>query len=328
MLKRLYNAALAGLVLSLAPLSAQAQDTLRAITAFPKGLAFSQSFLGFVDMVNQRGEGVVKIEYIGGPEAVPQNQQTDALRRGIVDMQYGPASFNLGRMPEADAWVGSTVTAMEARENGGFALMQQAFRDRLGVELIAHIDTGVQFHIYLIDEPPLTDDGFLDLTGLQVRSQPIYRAFFEALGAVAVSVNVPDVYTGLERNTFDGAGWPIIGIRDLNWDRFLRYRVDPGFFQTDLGIAVNPDAWAALSDEARAIIEEVAVEYEQISYDAFQKEIAATDAAVREAGMKVIELDGETRARFLDLAYDSAWLRMKEAGSPILEELRDAYYHR
>ncbi|MGY6535466.1 MAG: TRAP transporter substrate-binding protein DctP [Pararhodobacter sp.] len=328
MLKSLPKAAIAGLVLGLAPLSAQAQETLRAVTAFPQALAFAQSFLGFVEMVNERGEGVVRIEYVGGPEAVPQMQQMDALRRGVVDMQYGPASFHLGRMPEGDAWTGSTVTAAQARENGGFELMQQAFRDRLGVELLAHIDTGVQFHIYLTREPQRNEDGSVNLDGLQIRSAPIYNAFFEALGAVPITVPVPDVYTGLERNTFDGAGWPIIGIRDLNWDRFLRYRIDPGFFQTDLAISVNPAAWAQLSDEARAIITEVAAEYEQISYDHFQEEIAATDAAVREAGMTVIELEGEARTRFLDMAYDSAWGRMAEAGTPMLDALREAYYDR
>lgn len=329
-MKRLFRKTLlAGLALSLAPAFANAaEQTLRAITAFPSTLAFAQSFQGFVERVNEKGKGVVKIEYIGGPEAIPQNQQIDALRRGVVDMQYGPASFYLGRMPEADAWVGSTVTAQEARRNGGFKLMQQAFREKLGVDLLAHIDTGIAFHIYLINEPKRTADGGVDLKGQQIRSQPIYRAFFEQLGAVPVSVNVPDVYTGLERKTFDGAGWPIIGIRDLNWDRFLRYRIDPGFFQTDLGIAVNPAAWQRLSPEARKIIEDVAVAYEQESYQAFQKQIQETDAAVRANGMTVITLEGEAREKFLDQAYNSVWERMKASGTPLYEPLRKAYYNR
>ncbi|RBI85825.1 C4-dicarboxylate ABC transporter substrate-binding protein [Rhodosalinus halophilus] len=324
-----FRIAAAAAALALAPAVAAAQEqTLRAITAFPSGLAFSQSFLGFVEMVNERGEGVVQIDYAGGPETVPQNQQIDAVRRGIVDMQYGPASFYLGRMPEADAWVGSTVTAMEARENGGFEVMQQAFSDKLGVELLAHIDSGVQFHIYTLEEPPRDAEGNLDLDGLQIRSQPIYRSFFEELGATPISVNVPDVYTGLERNTFDGAGWPIVGIKDLNWDRFLRYRVDPGFFQTDLAVVVSPDSWEQLSEEARTLLTEVAAEYEKISHDNFQQIVAETDATVREEGMTVIELEGAARERFLDLAYDSAWSRMREAGTEHYDALRDAYYDR
>lgn len=328
-MKRLFQrAALAGLILGALPTLANAADTLRAVTAFPTNLAFAQSFLGFVDEVNKRGEGIVQIDYIGGPEAIPQNQQIDALRRGVVDMQYGPSSFYLGRMPEADAWVGATVTPMEARKNGGFEVMQQAFRDKLGVELIGHTDGGPQFHIYLIDEPKRDANGKVDFSNLQIRSQPIYRAFFEELGAIPISVNVPDVYTGLERKTFDGTGWPIIGIKDLNWDRFLRYRIDPGFFSTDLGISVNPKAWQALSPESRALIEEVAVEWEQRSFDNLQAEIEATDKLVREEGMTVITLDDEQAAEFLDAAYDSAWARMKEAGTPHYDALREAYYDR
>jgi TRAP-type C4-dicarboxylate transport system substrate-binding protein len=327
MKKRYLKAAITAASLVLAPSLSWAEEvTLRAVTAFPSTLAFSQSFLGFVDLVNERGKDIVQIEYIGGPEAVPQNQQIDALRRGVVDMQYGPASFYLGQMPEGDAWVGSNVTAMEARQNGGFGLIQEAFSEKLGVTLLAHIDTGVQFYIYLTEEPKRTADGGVDLNGLQIRSQPIYNAFFESLGATPISVNVPDVYTGLERGTFDGAGWPIIGIKDLNWDRFLRYRIDPGFFQTDLAIALFPQSWEALSDEAKDILTQAAADYEQISYDAFQEEIATTDAKVREEGMTIITLEGDARKNFLDAAYDSAWARMKAAGSDRYDALRDAYY--
>lgn len=305
-----------------------AEEVIRAVTAFPSQLAFSQSFLGFVDMVNERGEGVLRIDYIGGPEAVPQNQQMSAAARGVVDMHYGPASFHLGAMPEADAWVGSTVTAMEARENGGFEVMQEAFAEKLGVHLLAHIDSGVKFHIYTIEEPGRTEDGGIAFDGAQLRSQPIYKSFFEELGAVPISVPVPDVYTGLERNTFDGAGWPIVAIQDLSWDKFLRYRVDPGFFNTDLGIVMNPDKWQSLSAEARQVVQDVAEEYEQISYDHFQEVIAKTDETVREEGMTVISLEGEARRDYLDLAYESAWARMKAAGTDRYEALRDAYYDR
>ncbi|MCR4264594.1 TRAP transporter substrate-binding protein DctP [Nitratireductor sp. ZSWI3] len=307
---------------------ANAEETLRAISAFPQSLAFSQSFKGFVDLVNERGKGIVQINYAGGPEMFPPNQQVDAVRRGVIDMQYGPASYYLGTMPEADAWVGSTVTAAAARENGGFAIMQEAFSKKLGVNLLAHLDTGVKFYIYTINEPRRTEDGGVDLDGLRIRSQPIYNSFFEAMGAIPVSVPVPDVYTGLERNTFDGSGWPIVGIRDLSWDKFLRYRIDPGFFQTDLAVVINPAKWEGLSDEARKVLNEAAAEYEKTSYDNFQSVIEETDKAVREDGMQVVSLEGEAQAKFLDLAYDSAWKRMKDAGSEYYDALRKAYYDR
>lgn len=328
--------ALAGLTAGAATLAmpfvstgARAQEVvLRAVTAFPRTLAFSQSFLGFVEQVNARGRGVVRIDYAGGPEVIPQMQQADAVRRGVIDMQYGPASFYLGRMPEADAWVGSTVTAMQARSNGGFALMQRVFTEKLGVSLLAHLDTGVEFYIYTTKEPKRTANGGVDLGGLKIRSQPIYRSFFEAMGVVPVSVAVPETYTGLERGMFDGAGWPIIGILDLSWDKFLRYRIDPGFFQTDLAVIVNPARLAGLPEAARKVLEDVAVEYEKTSYDNFQTQIKATDEKSRQGGMKVVTLSPEAARAYLDLAYDSAWKRMRDANASFYDELRKAYYTR
>lgn len=321
--------ALAALGLFLSGAVAHADETvIRAISAFPKPLAFSKSFAGFVDLVNKRGAGVVRVDYVGGPEMIPPPQQADAVARGVVDMQYGPATYHLGKLPEADAWVGSTVTAAQARANGGLAIMREAFKEKLGVELIAHLDTGVKFHIYTIGEPKRTSDGGIDLDGMKLRSQPIYKSFFESMGGIPVSVRVPDVYTGLERGTFDGAGWPLVAITDLGWNKFLKYRIDPGFFQTDLTVIMNPKTWDGLSSEARKIITDAAVEYEVTSYDNFQTIIADTDKAVRDGGMTVITLDDAAARAYLDGAYDSAWGRLKASGSPRYDALRKAYYTR
>ena len=116
-LKTVAAGALMGL---LAAVPARAEEVvLKAVTAFPASLDFAQSFQRFVAKANEMGKGVVQIQYMGGPEVVPPPQQAQAVRRGVIDMQYGPGTYYLGDMPEVDAWVGSTVSAMEARKNGG-----------------------------------------------------------------------------------------------------------------------------------------------------------------------------------------------------------------
>lgn len=307
---------------------ASAEEVLRAVTAFPAPVEFSKSFLRFVDKVNDLGEGVVRIDYMGGPEVIPPAQQAQAIRRGVVDMQYGPGTYYLGQVPEVDAWVGSTVTAMEARENGGLEIMREVYRDKLGAYLLAHIDTGITFHVYLTEEPLRNEDGSVDLSGVKLRSQPIYREFFDALGTTSVSVPVPEVYTALERGVVDGIGWPLVAIQDLSWDEFLTHRIDPPFFQTDLVVIMNEDRWGSLSDEAREILTAAAVAYEQESYDYYQQNIADTDRAVREAGMQVVEITGPAAERYLDMAFETAWERLRNSGSPHYDALRATYYDR
>ena len=64
------------------------------------------------------------------------------------------------------------------------------------------------------------------------------------------------------RRSIDATGWTEIGLMDANWDRFLKFRLDPAFFSTDLGILINIQKWNALSPKAKEILTKVAAEHE------------------------------------------------------------------
>ena len=44
---------------------------LRAISAFQEGTTFARPFESFIEKVNASGKGLIKIDYIGGPKAMP-----------------------------------------------------------------------------------------------------------------------------------------------------------------------------------------------------------------------------------------------------------------
>lgn len=312
--------------MGIAPPAAAAETVLRAVSAFPKPVEFTQSFLRFVEKVNAAGKGVVQISVMGGPEVIPATQQADAVRRGVVDMQYGPGTYYLADMPEVDAWVGSNVTPAQARQTGGFKVMQDAYAKKQGTHLLGHFDAGINFYIYLTKEPKRTPDGGVDLTSVKLRSQPIYRELFTALNATSVSIPTAEVYTGLERNVVDGIGWPLVGVLDLSWDRFLKYRIEPGFFQGDLAVIMNPKKWQSLSPQAREVLEKAAVEHETESYDRMKEIGTATDRKAQDAGMKVVTVADPQK--FREQAYETAWARLKASGSPNYDALRKSYYQK
>ncbi|MGI9332290.1 MAG: TRAP transporter substrate-binding protein DctP, partial [Gammaproteobacteria bacterium] len=253
--------------------------------------------------------------------------QGDAVRRGAIEMAYVPGSYYPGVVPETDALVGSNMTPMEQRSSGGTALFNEIHQEKLNAYYLGHIDGGVVFHIYMIDKPALKADGRLDLAGIKLRGAPIYREFFtDFLGATYVQVRVPEVYTALERGTVDGLGWPIVALMDLKWDKHVRHRVDPGFFQTDLGVVVNLDKWRSLSQASREYLQQATIEYEQESYDYFQ-DLQARDAAEMVArGMQVIELDANDATEYQSTASELAWARLKERDATHYEELRAKFY--
>ena len=292
--------------------TAQAEDTLTAVHAFPETLIYTQSFLSFVDKVNEAGEGVVRIEVRGGPEAIGMFQQPDAVRDGIVDMVYTPGSFYAGVVPEKDAMVASNLTAVETRENGGTALMDEIHQEKMGVKYLGWFDSGVCYNLWTRDEPSFDDDGNLEVDGLKLRGNAVYNAFFtNYLGAQVIDLPTGEVYSALQRGVVDATGWTQIGLIDLKWNEFLNYRIEPCFFSTDLGVIVNLESWEGLSDEAREVLQDVAVQHEKDSAETLRAKRDEDFAALEEGGMKVVELEGEARASYLAAAREKTWERMQ-----------------
>ena len=286
--------------------AAFAQDTITAVHAFPESLIYTKSFLEFVDKVNAAGEGVVQIEVRGGPEAIGMFQQPDAVRDGVVDMVYTPGSFYAGALPEKDALVTSNITGAEARANGGIELIDQIHQEKMGVKYLGWFDSGVCYNLWTRDEPTLDADGNLDVSGLKLRGNAVYNAFFtDYLGAQVIDLPTTEVYSALERGVVDATGWTQIGLIDLKWNEFLNYRIEPCFFSTDLGTIVNLEKWNSLSEESRTILQDVAIAHEAESAAKLGAVRDEDFAKLEEAGMKVVTLEGAAADAYLAAATQS-----------------------
>lgn len=320
-----------GIALAIGPVAASAEDKVSAVHAFPEFLVYTKTFLAMVEDINARGKGVVQIEVRGGPEAIGMFQQPAAVRDGVVDMVHTPGSFYGANVPEIDAMVAARVTPMEARANGGAALMDQAHQDRFNVKHLGWIDGGIKFHIYMNSEPKFRDDGILDLTGVKLRDNPIYNAFFTELNATTSSMPATEVYSALEKGVVDSAAWTEIGIPQLKWNEFLKYRVDPTFYNTDIGVIFNMDAWNALSAESQKLIQDVVIEWEAKSYADRQKDVATDAKVLADGGMEFVAHSDEAGEAYRKLADDAAWARMHEriegggAGAEMYKALRKHY---
>lgn len=302
--------------------SAQAEDRLRAIVAYQSQYFYAKTFASFVEKVNEAGKGVVQIQVVGGPEAIPPFEQADAVRTGVVDMLYAPGTYYLGLIPEADAVAASTITPMEARESGAFEILRKPFAAKMNVEILGVIPGGVPFNIFLKEEPAIGPDGVPDLQGVKLRGSPTQRDFLTQVGATFVQIPLPETYTALERGVVDGMATPIVGVMDLGWDKFLKYRIEPGVFQTDNMVYVNLDKWNALTDESKTLLRKVAEEHERESYDFAQEVISAEKAELEKRGMQAIELSPEGAEKYRRIAQDAIWGRLQGNDPTYYEELR------
>src|SRR5476649_261315 len=245
---------LAAIAMSASASVASAQEiTLKGITSFAEKTFYSRGFERFIEKVNADGKGVIQINYIGGPKVMPPFEVGNALKSGVVDIANVTGAFYTNLMPEADAWKLTERPMSEIRKNGGYDYMAKIYEQKLNAILLArHIDNN-PFHIYL--NKPITT---IDLTGLKLRITPVYRDFFQSLGATVVQTAPGEVYTALERGVVDGYGWPITGVFDLGWNEKTKYRVDPGFYSAEVSILINKVVWDKLNDQQKAVLNKAA----------------------------------------------------------------------
>lgn len=317
-----------GAALAVASLGcAAAEATLKVVTVFPRNHTFNIPVFEMLKEVNAKGKGVLQLQYIGGPEAVPPTEQLAALQRGVFDIFIGAASYYDGQVPETGAHNASNKSAMELRKDGALDLLNGAFNKKANAQYLAYLGSGYTFYIFLKEEPKKTDAGGFDLKGLKIRGPSIYRPFYETQGITAVNVQVPEIYSALERGVIEGIGFPLIGIVNLGWHKQLRYRVQPSFWQGDHAIIANLDAWKKLDPKQQAFLRQMTIETERKAHQFFQEESRREEQKIFAAGMKDLQPSPQAAARYAAAAYNSLWEQLgKRLPQSEVAALRKAFY--
>lgn len=307
-----------------APVAAQTV-TLRAVSSFPTPLKTNDMLRDYVKRVNEAAKGKVRIVYVGGPEVVKAPDQAQAVRNGVIDILYNAANYYQGVVPEGDAIIGSGKKPWEVRANGGWKLLQDIHAKKMNTHLLGWVGASFPFYIYLRQEPKFKNDGLLDLSGLKVRTTPIYREFLAALGATPVVIQIPEVYTSLERGLVDGVGFPINTLNVLGWNKHLKYRMEPSFFRGDVVMNVNLKKWNSLPKDVREMMDKLAAEQERIAWDFYTELDKKDDAALRKGGMKVVEQKGEGAKKFTAMSQKVVWDRLAKNAPENAAKLKELF---
>jgi TRAP-type C4-dicarboxylate transport system substrate-binding protein len=301
------------------PALAAAQEvTLRVVSAFPENQHYVKRTVEWMDKVNKEGKGVLQLNFIGGPKAIPTFEVGNAVKTGVVDISLSTGAFYTNLMPEADALKLAEVSAAEQRKNGAHALINKIWGEKANMVYLARVVEFTPFHLYLnkkIDKP--------DLTGLKIRITPVYRDFFQTLGASVMTTAPGEVYTALERGVIDGYGWPIHALFDLNWQEKTKFRVDPGFYNAEVSLTMNLDKWKALPAPARDYLTRQALAYEGQN-DFWKSHNQEETKRQAQAGIQTISFDAATSRTFVEKAKEVGWagvIKASPQNGPQLKKL-------
>ena len=314
-----FIAAVAAAVLAV-PLAASAQEvTLKVVSAFPESSLYVKRLESWIERVNQDGKGTLRLNFIGGPKAIPTFEVGNAVRTGVVDMAMSTGAFYTNVFPESDALKLTQMPIAEQRKTGAYDYINRLWNQKGNMYYLARIVEHQSFHVYLnkkIDKP--------DLTGLKIRVTPVYRDFFTALGATVMQTAPGEVYTALERGVVDGYGWPVGGIFDLNWHERTKFRVDPGFYDAEVSLIVNLDAWNKLSPTQRDFLTRQGLAFEGLNdfWKTYGQEEIKRQA---QAGIQVIRFEGAQAKQYLDRAYEAGWAGILKVSPEHGAKMRDLF---
>ena len=272
------------------------ETTLRLVSAFAENGIYVQRLQTWMTKFNSEGKGVLQINFLGGPKAIPTFEVGNAVKTGVVDMAMSTGAFYTNVMPESDFLKLTQISIAEQRKNGAFEAINAVWNEKANMQYLARMVENQPFHIYLnkkIDKP--------DLNGLKIRITPVYRDFFLELNANVITTPPGEVYSALERGVVDGYGWPIGGIFDLNWQEKTKYRVDPGFYDAEVSILMNLPVFKKLNDAQKTYLNKqlLALEAENTFWAKFTTEEIAKQAKV---GIQTISFDAATSKSFKDKA--------------------------
>ncbi len=299
----------------------QTTIVLKGVTAFPKTHPNNDPVPFFIEEVNKRTQGRLKMEWLGGPEVFASFDQIHALKAGTIDMiLYYPFGYMKSVMPEAEAKGLSQLPEWEERKTGAFELWTEIFEKRVNAKYLGRFHNNITFQVYSNKK----FEKISDFKGTNIRTMPLYIPFIRSLGANPVTLPPTEIYTSMERGVVDGFMWPRWGITGFGLQEVTKFMIEPGVFQMEPATMVNLDRWKKIPKDLQDLVMETMKEYEQIAskraFTLMDQEYKKMD----QAGMKIIKLVPEDGEKFYKLAYDTTWEQILKAAPEYGPKLRKA----
>ncbi len=252
--------------------------------------------------IQERSGGQLKIEIVGGPEAIPSVDQPSAVRSGVFDMILSPPDASL--IPESLCFILSGQTPAQERESGFYDLMAEIY-SKQNVFYLGRAAVDNEFHIMLAKNRV---EKLEDLAGLKLSAFGATLPLIKALGAVPVSVPFHDVFTAMERGVVDGIIDVKTGLKTWGLAAVVKYMVNVPIYGQNLVILVNLDSWNKLPQEHKQMMIDImaGIENNELLELYVKRSKGALKLAV-DKGMQFIELPAADAKRLADLAHEVIW---------------------
>ncbi|KXJ58708.1 MAG: ABC transporter substrate-binding protein [Thalassospira sp. Nap_22] len=243
------------------PAIAQDVREWRMVTTWPKnfpGLGTGANLLA--EYITKASEGRLKVTVFGAGEIVPAFEAIDAVGNGTVEMGHGAPYYWKGKV-DATQYIAAMPFGLNAQEQnawfqwgGGQELADKVYAE-LNCKFFPSGNTGTQMGGWFNKEMNTIDD----YKGLKMRIPGLGGEVVKAAGANVVNLPGGEIPPALQSGAIDATEW-VGPYNDLAFGLYksAKYYYYPGWHEpaTVLDNFINLDAWNALPDDLKAIVEQ------------------------------------------------------------------------
>ena len=296
-----------GIVLALSTLTFQAAFAaspveMKAVAFLPTTTHQTKFFIEFIEDVQKRTQGQLKIKFLGGPEVISSVEQVNALQSGVVQIAMIPPSYYAKRTPAISAkyLVGSIA---EQRKNGFYDILAE-LTEKSDMRFLGEINPSEGMYLFTNF---MVNDPRTDFKGKKIRTVETYDRFIEALGAVGVVVPRMDIYSAMERRVINGFYANAVQILQLGLVEVTKYLVHPLMWPGGVWVNLNLDTWKKLPKDLQKVLLDTMIEKEQKWERLFDRMDREAIGKLKEKGVKEIKFSPEDEKWFVNLALTTEW---------------------
>lgn len=223
---------------------------------FPAGSYDGEFTQNFCDYVWKASGERLKITKYGMGTLAPATEMLSAVGARALEMGFTISAYHAGKFPEAV--MGFSLPFLTRSEfDSLIAIHKAGIKDILGEAYKEH-------NVHLLSLYPLsTVDIFskvpirqvADFKGLKIRAAGMTADVLKKAGAATVFVPGPEIYQALEKGVLSAALWGDTNTNiDIGLHEVTKYETHP--ISITVGdLYVNMDAWKALPDDLKVILE-------------------------------------------------------------------------
>ena len=263
---------------------------------------------GFCKLIEKTSAGRIVIKPFPSGAIVPVPEHLEAVSKGVIEGSITSPAYWAGKIPVAGfaACLPYSIEGLSdfntyIWELGLMDIIREAYKERnvYPISICNNTDSPLMSKkaVYKIE----------DFKGLKVRVIGMQADTLAKLGASVTYLPSPEIYMGLERGVIDACNFG--GVKsetELGLHEVTDYILFPPVSESITSeIMVNLDAWNALSDELKAIVETTAYTY-QSKYSRWlwlQNQLKLAEL-VAEGKMEVITMPPEEVVKLRKVAYE------------------------